>query len=160
MLEREKIGCRLHFTAIQSEGKWLSLQRSIGQVGYQSCKESNDDISRSLSNQGSKLAGEQTLLMSSHWEEERMKGKLKCLVKRERMAWESKGNGVEKGREKSALNKVQWLEIERSIELKRFLHTDFTTKNCFRALNPRLGYRFNHLIKIKTYLNTTLIGLK
>jgi len=46
-----------------------------------------------------------------------MKGKLKCLVKRERTAWESKGNGVEKGREKSAMNKVQRLETERSIEV-------------------------------------------
>jgi len=35
-----------------------------------------------------------------------MKGKLKCLERREKMAWESEENRVEKGREKSALNKV------------------------------------------------------
>ena len=45
------------------------------------------------------------------------------------------------------------------IELKRFLDTDFNTKNCFSALNLRLEYRFHHLIKTKTHLNTTLIGL-
>ena len=73
------------------------------------------------------------------------------------MAWESKENGVEKGREKGSLNKVQWFETERSIERKCFLDADFTTKNCFRALNPRLRYRFHHLIKTKTNLNTTLI---
>jgi len=41
-----------------------------------------------------------------------MKGKLKCLVKKEKMAWEGKENGVEKEGEKSALNKVQWLELK------------------------------------------------
>ena len=45
------------------------------------------------------------------------------------------------------------------IEVKRFLDTYFTTKNCFKALIPRLGYKFHHLINIKTHLNTTLIGL-
>jgi len=73
------------------------------------------------------------------------------------MAWESKGNGMEKGREKCTLNKVQWLKTERSIELKRFLDIDFTTKNYLRALYPGLEYRFHHLIKIKTHLKTTLI---
>lgn len=43
--------------------------------------------------------------------------------------------------------------------MKRFLDTDFTTKNYSRALNLRLGYKFHHLIKTKTHLNTTLIGL-
>ena len=41
-----------------------------------------------------------------------MKGKLKCLVKEEKMAWGNNENGVEKEGEKSALNKVQWLELK------------------------------------------------
>ena len=86
-----------------------------------------------------------------------MKGKLKCLVAEENMAWESKGNGTQREGEKSALNKVQWLETERSLKLKRALDINFTIKNYFKALNSRLGYRFYHLIKIKTHLNTTLI---
>jgi len=41
-----------------------------------------------------------------------MKGKLRCFIREEKMAWESKENGVEKEGEKSALNKVQWLELK------------------------------------------------
>jgi len=62
------------------------------------------------------------------------------------------------GRRKECLEQGSMAWTERSIKLKRFLDIDFTSKNCFKALNPRLGYRFHHLIKIKTHLNTTLIG--
>jgi len=41
-----------------------------------------------------------------------MKGKLKCLEKEEKMAWGNNENGMEKEEEKSALNKVQWLELK------------------------------------------------
>jgi len=41
-----------------------------------------------------------------------MKGKLKFLEKEEKMAWGNNENGMEKEGEKSALNKVQWLELK------------------------------------------------
>ena len=75
------------------------------------------------------------------------------------MVRESKGDAV-RGKEiefKKLKKEIKAFNLV-SIGLKRFLDTDFTTKNYFRALDPRCGYRFHHLIKIKTYLNTTLIG--
>ena len=87
-----------------------------------------------------------------------MKGKLKCLG-------EKRGDGVgkqgrwreRKGEFKALKKEIKALNLV-SIELKCFLGLDFTSKNCFRALNTTFGYRFHHLIKIKTHLNTTLIG--
>ena len=49
-------------------------------------------------------------------------------------------------------------KLEELIKLKWFLHTDFTTKNYFRALDVWLGYKFHHLTKTKTNLKTTLIS--
>ena len=66
MLQRKKIGSRLHCEAIQPANKWLSLQRPIGQVGCQSCKGGNDDVLGGLSNHESKLIGEQTLFINKN----------------------------------------------------------------------------------------------
>ena len=44
MLESEKVRYRLHFAAIQSGSKWLSLPRPIGRVGYPSYKGGDDDV--------------------------------------------------------------------------------------------------------------------
>lgn len=87
-----------------------------------------------------------------------MKGKLKFAEKGKGVWRKERECGVEKWW-RVGERKTRELETRKSIELKRFLDTDFTTKNYFRALNLRLGYRFHHLIKIKTHLNTTLIGL-
>lgn len=88
-----------------------------------------------------------------------MKRKLKCLGEKRGDGMGKQGRWRERKGEFKALKKeIKALNLV-SIELKRFLDTDFTTKNCFRTLNPILGYRFHHLIKIKTLLNTTLIGL-
>jgi len=74
--------------------------------------------------------------------------------------WGEKKVGVAYGRKMAWLRKrTEKLETGVSIELKRFLDTDFTTKNYFRALDLRLEYWFHHLIKIKTHLITTLISL-
>ena len=81
-----------------------------------------------------------------------MKGKLKSIEKGKGV-WHGKRNGM--GRKR----RMRELGNKKSIKLKCFLDIDFTTKNCFRAPKLRIGYRFHHLIKIKTHLNTTLIGL-
>ena len=66
------------------------------------------------------------------------------------MAWKERWiQGLEEG------NQGTDLSIDRT---EMFLWYRFHHKECFRALNHRLGYRFYHLIKIKTHLNTTLIG--
>ena len=57
------------------------------------------------------------------------------------------GRRRERKAEFKALKKeIKALNLE-SIELKRFLDTDFITKNYLRAFNPSLGYRFHQLIK-------------
>jgi len=84
-----------------------------------------------------------------------MKRNLKCLGKRR-----EKGMGRERRwrGERKRKGMVEGLKTGKLIELKHFLYTDFTAKNYFRDLSPRLGYRFHHLTKIKTHLNTTPIG--
>jgi len=89
---------------------------------------------------------------------EGMKGKLRCLGEKRGDGGEKRGRWHERKGEFKALKKeIQALNLV-SIERKHFLDTDFTTKNCFRALNPRLRYKFHHPLKTETHLNTTLIG--
>ena len=87
-----------------------------------------------------------------------MKGKLRCLGEKRGDGVGKQGRWRERKGEFKALKKdIKALNLV-SIELKRFLNTDFNTKNYFRALDHRLGHIFYHLIKIKTHLSTTVIG--
>ena len=64
-----------------------------------------------------------------------------------------------KKRGRGLKSETRQLKTAKSIELKWLLDTNFTTKNCFSALDLGLGYSLFHLYKTKTYLITTLISL-
>jgi len=61
MLEREKVGCRWCFRLTYPKASGLSHPPPIGQMGYQSCNSSDDDVPRDPSSKASKQVGEQTL---------------------------------------------------------------------------------------------------